>query len=62
MSYKTVFSKTDTQTNILEQIRIAFESTANVAATIHGQRKIFKVLLAVELLFSLVKNVVEQYH
>ena len=40
MSYKTVFSKTDTQTNILEQIRIAFESTANVAATIHGQRKI----------------------
>ncbi|TCB78441.1 hypothetical protein [Acinetobacter sp. ANC 4173] len=40
MSYKTVFSKTDTQINILEQIRIAFESTANVAATIHGQRKI----------------------
>lgn len=40
MSYKTVFSKTDTQTNILEQIRIAFESTANVAATLHGQRKI----------------------
>ena len=42
MSYKTVFSKTDIQTNILEQIRIAFESTANVAATIHGQRKIFQ--------------------
>ena len=42
MSYKTVFSKTATQTNILEQIRIAFESTANVAATIHGQRKIFQ--------------------
>jgi len=40
MSYKTVFSKTDIQTNILEQIRIAFESTANVAATLHGKRKI----------------------
>ncbi|WP_425918050.1 TnsA endonuclease N-terminal domain-containing protein [Acinetobacter sp. TSRC1-2] len=40
MSYKTVFSKTDIQINILEQIRIAFESTANVAATLHGQRKI----------------------
>lgn len=40
MSYKTVFSKNDIQTNILEQIRIAFESTANVAATLHGQRKI----------------------
>ena len=40
MSYKKVFSKTDIQINILEQIRIAFESTANVAATIHGQRKI----------------------
>ena len=40
MSYKTVFSKTDIQTNILKQIRIAFESTANVAATLHGQRKI----------------------
>lgn len=40
MSYKTVFSKTDIQTNVLEQIRIAFESTANVAATLHGQRKI----------------------
>lgn len=40
MSYKTLFSKTDIQTSILEQIRIAFESTANVAATLHGQRKI----------------------
>lgn len=40
MSYKKVFSKTDIQTSILEQIRIAFESTANVAATLHGQRKI----------------------
>lgn len=42
MSYKTVFSKTDIQINILEQIRIAFESTANVAATLHGQRKIYQ--------------------
>ena len=42
MSYKTVFSKTDIQTSILEQIRIAFESTANVAATLHGQRKIYQ--------------------
>jgi len=42
MSYKTVFSKTDIQTNILEQIRIAFESTANVAATLHGKRKIYQ--------------------
>lgn len=42
MSYKTAFSKTAIQTSILEQIRIAFESTANVAATIHGQRKIFQ--------------------
>lgn len=40
MPYKPVFSKTDIQTNILEQIRIAFESTANVASTLHGQRKI----------------------
>ncbi len=42
MSYKTVFSKTDIQPNILEQIRTAFESTANVAATLHGQRKIYQ--------------------
>ncbi|AXY59375.1 hypothetical protein [Acinetobacter sp. WCHAc010052] len=42
MSYKTVFSKTDIQTSILEQVRIAFESTVNVAATIHGQRKIYQ--------------------
>ena len=42
MSYKTVFSKTDIQTNILEQIRIAFESITNVAATLHGQRKIYQ--------------------
>ena len=40
MPYQAVFSKTDIQPNILEQIRTAFESTANVAATIHGQRKI----------------------
>ncbi len=39
MSYKPVFSKTDIQTSILKQIRIAFESTANVAATLHGQRQ-----------------------
>lgn len=42
MSYKAVFSQTDIQTNILEQIRIAFESTTNVAATLHGQRKIYQ--------------------
>ena len=42
MSYKKVFSKTDIQMNILKQIRIAFESTANIAATIHGQRKIYQ--------------------
>lgn len=42
MSYKAVFSKTDIQTNILEQIRIAFESITNVAATLHGQRKIYQ--------------------
>ena len=42
MSYKTFFSKTDIQINILEQIRIAFESTANVAATLHGKRKIYQ--------------------
>lgn len=40
MSYKKVVSKTDIQISILEQIRIAFESTANVAATLHGQRKV----------------------
>ena len=40
MPYRTIFLKTDIQTSILEQIRIAFESTANVAATLHGQRKI----------------------
>lgn len=42
MPYRTVFLKTDIQTSILEQIRIAFESTANVAATLHGQRKIYQ--------------------
>ena len=42
MPYQAVFSKTDIQTNILEQIRIAFESTANVAATLHGKRKIYQ--------------------
>lgn len=42
MPYRTVFLKTDIQTSILEQIRIAFESNANVAATLHGQRKIYQ--------------------
>ena len=42
MPYQAVFSKTDIQPNILEQIRTAFESTANVAATLHGQRKIYQ--------------------
>ena len=42
MPYRTVFLKTDIQTSILAQIRIAFESTANVAATLHGQRKIYQ--------------------
>lgn len=42
MPYQTVFSKTDIQPNILDQIRTAFESTANVAATLHGQRKIYQ--------------------
>lgn len=40
MSYKTFSLKNDIQKNILKQIRIAFESTANVAATLHGQRRI----------------------
>ena len=42
MPFQTVLLKTDIQTSILEQIRIAFESTANVAATLHGQRKIYQ--------------------
>jgi len=42
MPYQAVFSKTDIQPNILDQIRTAFESTANVAATLHGQRKIYQ--------------------
>ena len=42
MPYRTVFLKTDIQISILEQIRIAFESTANVAVTLHGQRKIYQ--------------------
>ena len=42
MPFQTVLLKTDIQTSILEQIRIAFESNANVAATLHGQRKIYQ--------------------
>ncbi|QIO08133.1 hypothetical protein [Acinetobacter lanii] len=42
MPYQAGFSKNDIQANILEQIRIAFASTANVAATLHGQRKIYQ--------------------
>lgn len=42
MPFQTILLKTDIQTSILEQIRIAFESTANVAATLHGQRKIYQ--------------------
>ena len=42
MPYQAVFSKTDIQTTLLDQIRIAFESTANVAATLHGKRKIYQ--------------------
>lgn len=42
MSNKAIFSQTDIQTNILKQIRIAFESKVNIAATLHGQRKIYQ--------------------
>lgn len=42
MSYKTICSKRENQQNILQQIKDAFETTANIASTIHGQRKIYQ--------------------
>jgi len=42
MSYKTICSKRENQKNILQQIKDAFETTANIASTIHGQRKIYQ--------------------
>ena len=42
MSYKTICSKRENQQNILQQIKDAFETTANISSTIHGQRRIYQ--------------------